>query len=349
MSWMMPAETAPQSCTWMIFPCPGNTLGNSQNEAQQAYDAWSNVANTIAQYQPVKMVVNPGQMERARVMLSADIELIPQEVDEFWMRDVGPTFVVNRQDSTILGAVDWVFNGWGDQPWAQWQKSARIGAFVAQCAGAERISSCLVNEGGAIHVDGRGSVLVTETVQLDPRRNLYLDQARVEGELERTLGVEHVVWVPRGLYRDSQEFGTNGHIDMVATICDSGVLLIHEQQNPNHPDHAIMATIQSQLEHSVDAQGLPWEVIALPAPETIRDQHDFVDWSYVNHLVINHAVVSCGFGEPQADATAREILAQAYPGREIVTLDARAIFARGGGIHCITQQQPEVGVIEREC
>ena len=206
------------------------------------------------------------------------------------------------------------------------------------------MSSTLVNEGGGIHVDGEGTVLLTDTVQLDPRRNPYADKARVEAEMARTLGATKAVWLPRGLTRDYDDFGTNGHVDIVATIVSPGRLLLHEQQNPEHPDHAVTRRLRAHLEQQTDAAGRRFEIVDLPAPATLRDDEGFVDWSYVNHLVTNDGVVACGFGDEQADAAARAILADVYPGRRVVTVDARPLFDRGGGIHCITQQQPSVGV-----
>lgn len=204
------------------------------------------------------------------------------------------------------------------------------------------MSSALVNEGGGIHVDGLGTVLATETVQLDPRRNPYADKERIEAEFARTIGATRVVWLPRGLTRDYDEFGTNGHVDIVATIPSPGVLLLHEQRDPGHPDHAVTRELRAHLAQETDAAGRPFEIVDLPAPAALRDEEGFVDWSYVNHLVVNDGVIACGFGEPEADGRAREILAEVYPGRTVKTVDAREIFARGGGIHCITQQQPEV-------
>jgi agmatine deiminase len=236
-----------------------------------------------------------------------------------------------------------VFNGWGAPPWASWARAAEHARFTAGLVGADLVSSLLVNEGGGIHVDGEGTVLVTETVQLDPRRNPFADRARVEAELHRTIGATTVVWLPRGLTRDYDEFGTNGHVDIVATIPTPGRVLLHAQQNPEHPDFEVSRALRAFLSEQTDAAGRAFEIIDLPAPATLRDDEGFVDYSYVNHLVVNGGVIACGFGEERADAQAREILGAAYPGRRVVTVDARQIFAGGGGIHCITQQQPKVG------
>lgn len=340
MTWRMPHEGAPHERTWMAFPCEGETLGEGVEWRETGYAAWSAVAHAVLEFEPVSMVVDPSEMQRARRMLSSEVELIEAALDEFWMRDFGPTFVVDDDRPGVLGAVDWVFNGWGAPDWAHWELSAEIARLVAARTGAELVSSVLVNEGGGIHVDGEGTVLLTETVQLDPRRNPFADRARVEAEFARTIGTTKAIWLPRGLTRDYDDFGTNGHVDIVATIPSPGRILLHSQLNPEHPDYAVSRELREVLEATTDAAGRRWQITDLPAPATLRDDEGFVDWSYVNHLVVNDGVIACGFGEPDADAAARSILEDAYPGRRVVTVDARAIFARGGGIHCITQQQP---------
>lgn len=342
MTWRMPAETAPHERTWMAFPRAGLTLGDDAASAEEAYASWTAVAHAVAEYEPITMVVDPTERDRARRMLGSHVEQVEAPLDEFWMRDFGPTFVVDDERPGVLGAVDWTFNGWGDPEWAEWHKSAEIARFVAERTGAELISSLLVNEGGGIHVDGEGTVLLTETVQLDPRRNRYADKERVEAELARTIGATHAVWLPRGLTRDYDDFGTNGHVDIVATIPSPGRLLLHTQRDPEHPDHVVSRELRALLSGTTDAAGRSWDIIDLPAPATLRDEEGFVDWSYVNHLVVNDGIVACGFGEERADAEATEILEAAYPGRRVTMVDSRPIFQRGGGIHCITQQQPAV-------
>lgn len=341
MPWTMPAETAPHERVWMAFPRANTTLAESAADAETAYAAWSTVANTVAEFEPVTIVVDPTEVARARALLSGEVTIVEAPLDDAWMRDIGPTFVVDENGQ--LGAVAWTFNGWGAQEWAEWTNDRQIGRFVAGQAGVPVVSSMLVQEGGAIHVDGEGTVLVTETVQLDPYRNPYATHQTIEAELERTLGAQKVIWVPRGLTRDYERFGTRGHIDMVATIPSPGTLVLHHQPNPDHPDHAVTKGLREFFAHTTDAAGRTWNIVDLPAPATIRDSEGFVDYSYINHLVVNGGVVACGYGEPEADAQAAEILESVYPGRRVVTIDAREILARGGGIHCITQQQPAVG------
>ena len=339
MAWRMPAETAPQSRIWMAFPREGDVMGDSSAAREATYAAWTAVAHAITDFEPVTMVVDPSERERARRMLSADIDVVEAPLNDFWMRDFGPTFVLDDETGQ-LGGVDWIFNAWGQG--ADCEQDALIAERVIGEAGATRIPSLLVNEGGGIHVDGEGTVLVTETVQLDPDRNPWATKERVEAELSRTIGATTAIWLPRGLTRDYDELGTRGHVDIVATFAAPGRVLLHAQLDPAHPDHAVMPEIRAALEEAIDARGRRLEIIDLPAPAQLTDDEGFVDYSYVNHLVVNDGVIACGFGDEYADARARDILSAAYPGRAVVTVDAREIFARGGGIHCITQQQPAV-------
>jgi agmatine deiminase len=338
----MPAETAPQDRVWMAFPCEGYSLGDTDRARDEARCTWAAVAHAVSEFAPVTMVVDPGEVATARRYLSADIDTVEAPLNDAWMRDMGPTFV-HAGDGSVA-AVDWVFNGWGAQEWARWDLDEKIGEFVARQAGTPVISSRLVNEGGGIHVDGEGTVLVTETVQLDPGRNPGLTRGDVEAELARTLGATHTVWLPRGLTRDNARFGTRGHVDIVAAITSPGRLLLHTQRDPAHPDHQVCREIRAALDQTHDAAGRAWQITEMPAPEALTDGEGFVDYSYINHLVVNDGVIACSFGDA-VDASAAAILAEQYPGRRVVTVDARALFERGGGIHCITQQQPAARVV----
>jgi agmatine deiminase len=326
-----PAEWEQHTRTWMAWPSSGYALGDSEADIAEARGAWASVANAIVKHEPVTMIVDPSAADVAREWLDDRVAIVEAKLDDAWMRDIGPTFV-RAPEGTLLG-VNWIFNGWGDQSWAEWTNDAEIGRAVLASADVPVISSTLTNEGGGIHTNGDGTVLVTETVQLDLGRNPGWTREQVERELFDTLGATRFVWLPRGLTRDYDEFGTRGHVDIVAAFCNPTTVLYHDQRNPEHPDFAVSEEVRTILE----AEG--FELIAVPAPETLRDDEGFVDYSYINHYVCNGAVILCGFDDPN-DEVAKGILEKAYPGRTVELVDARALFARGGGIHCITQQQP---------
>ncbi len=331
----MPAEWEPHERTWMAWPSADYTLGDSEQAAREARTAWAAVANAIVRFEPVSMVVNPGEEGVAHEYLDPKVEVIVAPLDDAWMRDIGPTFV--RNDVGTLSAVSWVFNGWGQQSWARWENDAKVATFVAEHIGVSTIDSPMVNEGGGIHVNGAGVVLVTETVQRGEGRNPDWSRAQVEAELKRTLGTNRTVWLERGLTRDYDEFGTRGHVDIVACFANEATVLVHDQRDPMHPDFDVSQRVLTQMR----TEG--FTVVPVPAPEVllddVSDPESWVDYSYINHYLCNGAVILCAFNDP-GDARAAEILGEVYPGREIVLVDARPLFARGGGIHCITQQQP---------
>ena len=328
----MPAEWELHERTWMAWPPSNYLLGESTQAAEAARSSWAAVANAIIKYEPVTVLATSDQLEIARAYLHPSIEIVEAELDDAWMRDSGPTFVKN--ESGDLVAVNWVFNGWGAQQWATWEKDSEVATFTGKLAGVFVSDSKLINEGGGIHVNGQGVVLLTETVQLGEGRNSHLTKQEVEAEIHAKLGTHKAIWVKRGLTRDYDGYGTRGHIDIVACFASENVILYHDQQDPSHPDFEVSKEVRQTLEAAGD-----FEVIGVPAPTVLRDQEDFVDYSYINHYIVNGAVILCSFDDPN-DQVAKKILEKVYPGREIVLVDAREIFARGGGIHCITQQQP---------
>ena len=338
-TWRMPIEGHEQERLWLAWPTSGYTLGETEAEVEEARSTWAAVANAASEHEAVTVVVNPGDEAVAARYLSGQIDRLIAPLDDAWMRDIGPSFVIG--DDGRLGAVNYVFNGWGAQDWASWEHDQHIGHIVAEAAGAERIDSEMVNEGGGIQVDGTGRVIITRTVQLDPGRNPGWTEAQVEAELLRTIGADSALWLPRGLTRDHDTFGTRGHSDILAAFTTPDTLLMHRQDAASHPDHPIARANRAAAEEYRSATSGSFEILDLPAPESLRDAEGYVDYSYINHVVINGAVLACAFDDP-ADDRALATLREVYPGREVIGIDARPLFARGGGIHCITQQQPKV-------
>ena len=331
----MPAEWEPHERTWMAWPSGSYTLGDTFEDAQEARNAWADVANAIVDYEPVTMVVDLGDRPVASAFLDPRVTIVEAPLDDAWMRDIGPTFV--RTSAGELIGVNWVFNGWGLCDWASWEYDSQIAGFVSEQVGATTLDSEMVNEGGGIHVNGAGVVLVTETVQRGEGRNPDWSREQVEAELERTLGTTRTIWLERGLTRDYDEFGTRGHVDIVACFANESTVLVHDQRDPMHPDFEVSQAVLAQMR----AEG--FTVVPVPAPGVLLDDptdpESWVDYSYINHYICNGAVILCAFNDP-GDERAAAILREVYPGREIVLVDARPLFARGGGIHCITQQQP---------
>ena len=276
------------------------------------------------------MVVDPADVAVAHGMLGGAAELVPVALDDAWARDIAPTFV---SDGTSVLAVDWTFNGWGAQPWAAWDQDQHVARAVSAHAGVDSFFSDLVNEGGGIEVDGAGTVVLTSTVQLDPGRNPDLSRADVEARVHAALGTSRALWLARGLAGDYLEFGTRGHVDLVVKFVAPAVAVVHDQADPSHPDHEASAAAHALLV----AAGV--DVVALAAPTTREVAGRICDWSYVNCYVCNDAVILGVYGDERDDAAAG-VFRTLFPRREVVCVDARPLFALGGGVHCITQQQP---------
>ncbi len=331
-NWFMPAEWVDHERTWMAWPSSGYTLGETIEDWQEARATWAAVANAVIEFEPVSMLCEPKDFEVARTFLDPRVELVEAELDDAWMRDIGPTFVKNPAGE--LAAVNWIFNGWGAQPWASWEKDSKVASHIAEAVKVPRLDSKLINEGGGIHVNGEGTVLLTDTVQLGEGRNSTWSRAEVEAEIHDKLGTTEAIWLRRGLTRDYDEFGTRGHVDIVACFAGPNKILFHNQENENHPDFSVSHEVKRTLEEHGG-----FELIPIAAPTVLRDEEGFVDYSYINHYLVNGGVILCGFNDPN-DERAVAALQLAYPDRKIVLVDARPLFARGGGIHCITQQQP---------
>lgn len=335
----MPAEWEPHVRTWMSFPPSGGYIAT---EDPDALDAWVATANAVAAFEPVTLLVDPADRGSVAAQVRPEVDVVEAALDDGWLRDSGPTFVVD--ETGALAAVHWVFNAWGGiQPHGA---DARIGATVAEAAGVRVIDSPLVNEGGGIAVDGEGTVIVTETVQLHDRRNPGWTREAVEQELARTIGAATVIWLERGLMGDMQRYrpglGTNGHVDVLAAFVRPGVVVVHGQPDPHHHDHEVMAENVRRLRAARDARGRALEIVTIDAPRDTVIDGVSIDHSYINFSFVNGGVVMSVYGDDEADARAVQVLAELLPGRRIATVDAAPIFRNGGGVHCITQQQPDV-------
>ncbi len=345
----MPGEFEPHSGCWMAWPERPDNWRLGARPAQEAYAA---VAEAIAVSEPVTMAASATQLERCRSLLSPAVRVVEIPANDAWIRDTGPTFVVDG--SGDRRGVDWHFNAWGEiySPWAD---DERVAAEVLELEGAERYRAPLVLEGGSIHVDGEGTVLTTEECLLNPNRNPDLSRERIERALLEYLGAEKVVWLGPGVYEDE----TDGHVDNLACFARPGVVLLTWAEHASDPQQAISRDALERLESATDARGRPFEVVRLPSPGPLlieaeeaagvepregtlpRRAGDRLAASYANFYLGNSRVVMPLLDE-RYDEEAAAILQNCFPQRELVGISSREILLGGGNIHCITQQVPAV-------
>jgi agmatine deiminase len=328
----MPAEWEPHRGCFMAWPRNGEAWERPVADIRRDYAA---VARAIRRFEPVFMVVDPAQAAEAHNQLGADIEILALPFDEPWMRDMGPSFV-KRADGAVA-AVSWRFNGWGGYA-PSFERDAHLGRKLAQHLEAPLIGSALAVEGGALHVDGAGTLLTTETVLLNKNRNPGITKEAAEDEFARTLGISKTIWLPGNPY----EKGTDGHIDGIACFVRPGVLLFETSASSRPEMRETTERNRRALEGQSDAEGRPLEILTIrEAPDGRHGAHGWgYSTSYVNFYIANRGVVMPSFGLPKEDAQARETVAAALPDREVVQVDISTLAAGGGGIHCITQQWP---------
>ena len=343
----MPGEFEPHNGCWMAWP---ERPVNWREGAGPAQEAFAAVAEAIHPSDAVTMTASPAQLERARSMLSAGIRVVELATDDAWMRDIGPTFVVDGGDE--LRGVDWRFNAWGGLEgglYAPWDRDDAAAAAVLEIEGARRYAAPIVLEGGAIHVDGEGTVLTTEAVLLNPNRNPDLSREQIEKALLDYLGAEKVIWLGEGVYNDE----TDGHIDDLACFVRPGVVLLTWTDDEGDPQHAISADALARLEAATDARGRALEVVKLPSPGPLtsteqeaagveaadgtmpRRAGERLAATYVNFYAGSGRIVMPLLDERHDDAAAR-ILRDCFPGREVLGVPSREILLGGGNIHCIT-------------
>jgi agmatine deiminase len=349
----MPGEFEPHAGCWMAWP---ERRDNWRDGARPAQEAFAAVAEAIAASEPVTMAVSDTEFERCRSLLSAAIRVVEVSTDDAWMRDTGPTFVVDGAGSRR--GIDWVFNAWGGLDgglYSPWDRDDRVAAKVLEVQGDDRYRAPLVLEGGSIHVDGEGALLSTEECLLNPNRNPAMTREQIERALHAHLGTERAIWLGRGVHADE----TDGHVDNLACFARPGLVLLTWAEDESDRQHGISLEAQQRLEVTTDARGRQLEIVRLPSPgpltispaeaegveaaEGTRPRHagDRLAASYVNFYLGNSRVVMPLLDE-RYDEEAAAILAECFPGREVVGVPAREILLGGGNIHCITQQVPAV-------
>jgi agmatine deiminase len=303
----------------------GGQLGAAKVES-------AGVANAVAAFEPVTMVAaTAADAAEARAALDGAVEIAEVPIDDSWLRDNGPIFVVDDPAApTTRVGVHFGFNAWGDK-FEGYENDQAVGAVLARRVGAEVATAPLILEGGSIAVDGTGVLLTTEQCLLHPNRNPSLGREQIEQHLKDYLGVTRVVWLGRGLVEDTD---TDGHVDLIAAFTKPGTVLLQRAaaDNPNHDNMA------RNRELAV-AAGL--EVVDFDPLAYAEVDGERVVASYLNFYVGDRFVVVPVAGQPDLDAEALARIDEAYGGaKEVVGVPGVVHAFGGGGPHCITQQVP---------
>ncbi len=354
----MPAEYQPHSGCWMLWP---ERPDNWRDGALPAQRAFAQVAEAIAQFEPVTIGASSAQFEFARAALGAQVRIVELSSNDAWMRDVGPSFVVNKAGG--VRGIDWRFNAWGGLHgglYFPWDQDDLVARKVLEIERRDRYRAHIFNEGGAIHVDGEGTALVTEQCILNENRNPQLSAAQLESVFHSWLGVKKVIWLGEGVFNDE----TDGHIDNLACFVRPGEVVLTWTDDRRDPQYRISLDAYTRLMGARDARGRRLKVHKLTMPGPLymsrqeaagvltragakpRRARERLAASYVNFYLANGGLVM-PLLDSRSDKAALSKLKRLFPERRVVGVAAREILLGGGNIHCITQQVPLAGLRRR--
>lgn len=349
----MPGEFEKQEKVWMIWP---ERPDNWRNGAKPAQAAYAEVAKAICQFEEVNMLVSAKQYENCRRQLPSEIKVIEMSSNDAWVRDTGPSFLINGKGERR--ACDWKFNAWGgleDGLYFPWDQDDLVAGKICELENTDSYrTEDFVLEGGSFHVDGEGTVLTTEMCLLSKGRNPHMSKAEIEQKLLDYLGCEKVLWLKDGI--DPEE--TNGHIDDVACFIRPGEAACIYTEDEKHPFYRAAQEAYRDLCGMKDAKGRKLKVhklcctrepvrigpgFAIDSSEGSipRKEGDLCIASYANFLIVNGGIIAPQYGDVN-DALALEQLREMFPERKVVGVYTREIVYGGGNIHCITQQEPAI-------
>lgn len=349
----MPGEFESHYGCVMIWPVrPGSWIYGGV----AAKKVFTRIAAAISKSERVYMLAAPEYCDEAEKMLPPEVTVVPIESDDAWARDVGPTFVKNSEEE--LRGINWSFNAWGGTYhglYADWSKDDKVAKRFLEYLGVDCYDAApFVLEGGSIHSDGEGTMLVTESCLCSPGRNPSMTKQEIGQMLMEYCNAQKVIWLPCGIFQDE----TNEHVDNVCAFTAPGEVVLAWTEDKNDPQYEMSSRCLEVLETERDARGRKLKVRKLLIPqnpvcitqeelagfefepgEDAREAGERLAASYVNFYIANGAVILPQFGD-EADEPAVAVMKEAFPDREIIPIYARDIIVGGGNIHCITQQIP---------
>ncbi len=326
----MPAEWSSHKACWMAWPCRIDLWP----DIEKARNAFATVVQAISEFEPVIVVCDPKDKAGCTAKVGAFATVLDWAINDSWTRDSGPIFV--KDDTGIPTLLDYRFNGWGEK-FVPFNEDAMFVHRAAKHLSYSLVTSNLVAEGGAIHVDGEGTALTTRQCLLNKNRNPDWTEQQIDQELSRVIGADKVIWLNEGLLDDH----TDGHIDELACFSAPGKVLALYTDDQSDANFKTLNENFNLLSNSIDAKGRKLEVTKIMQPEArYLADGTRMSLSYINFYIANGGIVMAEFNQPDYDRAAKEVIQAAFPDRKITQIPALEVFEGGGGIHCITQQQP---------
>lgn len=336
----LPAEWALQSGVQLTWPHAGTDWAYMLDEVQQCFVA---IATEIAKRELLLIVTPEPECVKEQISGKVNMEnvrFLECETNDTWARDHGAVTMLDTEGASLL---DFTFNGWGLKFAAD--KDNRI---TRRAVEAEILKGCYVNrldfvlEGGSIESDGMGTLLTTSECLLSPNRNGQLNKVEIEEYLRSVFHLERVLWLDYGYLAGDD---TDSHVDTLARLCSPDTIAYVQCRDTNDEHYEQLHRMEEQLKTFRTLGGEPYRLLALPMADKIEVNGERLPATYANFLIMNDAVLYPTYNQPENDMCAREVLQEAFPEREIIGIDCRALIKQHGSLHCVTMQYP-IGVIK---
>ena len=332
LGFFMPGEWQSHQQTWMMWPTGLDPERYPNIDTMRA--AYAETANLISEFEPVTIIANGNDINSLSSMITNNVSTMVKQIDDSWCRDSGPTFISNNAK---IAGVDWTFNNYGEATGPDYINDAKIAGKILKHLDILHFKAPIVLEGGAIHSDGMGTLMLTEDVIFDPSRNPGLDKKEAEYILEKYLGVENFIWLIAALEYDD----TGGHIDNLACFTPNKQILALTESNQQDSNFDRLQENMDRLKHAKNIYGDNYEIISIQQPSYRKFLNERMALSYINFYIAKDANVLPVFNDPM-DKNAIDTISKVFHDRKIVTLEGSRIVEGGGGVHCITQQQPYI-------
>lgn len=340
LGYRMPAEWEPHLATWLTWPRPEGISFPGQYEPVP--DVYGQFIFHLTRDEEVHINVwNEALGEEIEKVLRrhhVPLDRVHRHLFrsyEPWCRDHGPIFVVrDRGGLRDRAIVDWRYNAWGNK-YPPFDLDDEIPQHIAHLRGLPLFRPEMVLEGGAIDVNGRGTVLTTEACLLNPNRNPQLTRGEIENHLRDYLGVSHILWLGEGIEGDD----TDGHVDDLARFLNPTTVATVVEEDPADANHEVLQENLKRLRTMKDQDGRPLRIVELPMPRRIEREEQRLPASYANFYIANGRVIVPTYRDAN-DARALEILQREFPDRKITGIDSTDLIWGLGSFHCISQQEP---------
>lgn len=334
LNYKMPAEWTTHERTFISWPVKESMCFPENHESVCL--GYAEYINAISEFEPVTVIVNPKDLTHVQKLFQAsNIEFLPIDHSDAWLRDNGPTFIKDEKDN--LAGVNWHFNAWGGK-YAPWDLDDKVAPKILQHFNIKEFDAPFILEGGSIHVDGEGTLITTEECLLNPNRNPNLTKEQLEDYLKQYLNIEKVIWLKNGLDGDE----TDGHVDNIACFAAPGKIIIQTCDDADDENYRITLENLEILKNSTDARGRNFEIIPIGQPPRAEYEGERLTLSYLNFYFVNGGIILPIFGgtAEEADKMAEKVLSETFPDRKVRTVDGMTVIKEGGNVHCTTQQMP---------